>query len=194
MQSLPRAFYGLVRSNSAWTCSSCSRAARQSPRTPFFTSSMRTRTISNSSKPRQNVAPTMEQLRKPFQKKNNSTMYYTISIIMGTVALSYGSVPMYKMVRCDLLPSKSPLLMILRIDLPNHRLGRPTHQGPWTRRCRCRWRGPLNSPTTSHDRETHPRHIQRVGIRRAAVEVRAAAARGAGAPRRDGAGVLYSDE
>lgn len=26
-------------------------------------------------------------------------MYYTLSIILGTVALSYGSVPMYKMVR-----------------------------------------------------------------------------------------------
>lgn len=27
-------------------------------------------------------------------------MYYTISIILGTVAFSYGSVPMYKMVGC----------------------------------------------------------------------------------------------
>ena len=28
-----------------------------------------------------------------------SIRYYTLSIILGTVALSYGSVPMYKMVR-----------------------------------------------------------------------------------------------
>ncbi|MCJ1382316.1 Cytochrome c oxidase assembly protein cox11, mitochondrial [Xylographa soralifera] len=40
----------------------------------------------------------MEQLRAPFLKKNNSTAYYTLSIILGTVALSYGSVPLYKMI------------------------------------------------------------------------------------------------
>ncbi|RDW90405.1 uncharacterized protein DSM5745_02180 [Aspergillus mulundensis] len=32
------------------------------------------------------------------QKRNASTMYYTISIILGTVALAYGSVPLYKMI------------------------------------------------------------------------------------------------
>ncbi|KIN02500.1 hypothetical protein OIDMADRAFT_194982 [Oidiodendron maius Zn] len=40
----------------------------------------------------------MEQLRKPFQKKNSTTLYYTLSIILGTVAFSYGSVPFYKMI------------------------------------------------------------------------------------------------
>ncbi|KAI9856791.1 MAG: Cytochrome c oxidase assembly protein cox11, mitochondrial [Vezdaea acicularis] len=40
----------------------------------------------------------MEQLRAPFKKQNSSTLYYVLSIIMGTVALSYGSVPMYKMI------------------------------------------------------------------------------------------------
>ncbi|KAK2871605.1 hypothetical protein FQN49_003021 [Arthroderma sp. PD_2] len=33
-----------------------------------------------------------------WDNKNTSTMYYTISIIIGTVAVSYGSVPMYKMI------------------------------------------------------------------------------------------------
>ncbi|KAL4910109.1 hypothetical protein BDW74DRAFT_144451 [Aspergillus multicolor] len=32
------------------------------------------------------------------QKRNASTLYYTISIILGTVALAYGSVPLYKMI------------------------------------------------------------------------------------------------
>ncbi|KAJ5123885.1 uncharacterized protein N7515_007710 [Penicillium bovifimosum] len=32
------------------------------------------------------------------QKRNTSTMYYTISLILGTVALAYGSVPLYKMI------------------------------------------------------------------------------------------------
>jgi len=40
----------------------------------------------------------MEQLRAPFKQKNATTLYYTMSIILGTVALSYGSVPMYKMI------------------------------------------------------------------------------------------------
>ncbi|KAL1954054.1 hypothetical protein VTO42DRAFT_1788 [Malbranchea cinnamomea] len=30
--------------------------------------------------------------------KNATTLYYTISIIMGTLALAYGSVPLYKMI------------------------------------------------------------------------------------------------
>ena len=50
----------------------------------------------------------MEQLREPFKKKNSSTLYYTISIILGTVAFSYGSVPMYKMV-CGYRPSSKDM-------------------------------------------------------------------------------------
>ncbi|KAI9665955.1 MAG: Cytochrome c oxidase assembly protein cox11, mitochondrial [Bathelium mastoideum] len=40
----------------------------------------------------------MEQLRNQYKSKNSNTIYYTLSIILGTVALSYGSVPMYKMI------------------------------------------------------------------------------------------------
>ncbi|KAJ5319840.1 hypothetical protein N7508_000123 [Penicillium antarcticum] len=32
------------------------------------------------------------------QKRNTSTLYYTVSLILGTVALAYGSVPLYKMI------------------------------------------------------------------------------------------------
>ena len=98
MNSLPRLLSGLASKDAAWVCSSCAKSARQRPSTSFFKPSMR-RNISESSKPRQNAVPTMEQLRAPFQKKNSTTMYYAISIILGTVAFSYGSVPMYKMVR-----------------------------------------------------------------------------------------------
>ena len=98
MRSFPRSLSGLSCRNAAWTCSSCSKAWRLSPKNPAFNPSISNRTISNSSKSRQNAAPTMEQLRKPFQKKNSTTLYYTLSIILGTVAFSYGSVPFYKMV------------------------------------------------------------------------------------------------
>ncbi|OCK85713.1 cytochrome c oxidase assembly protein CtaG/Cox11 [Lepidopterella palustris CBS 459.81] len=40
----------------------------------------------------------MEQLRAPFKDRNRTTVYYVLSVILGTVALSYGSVPMYKMI------------------------------------------------------------------------------------------------
>jgi hypothetical protein len=96
MNSFPRLLSGATRREAAWTCSSCAKLLHQTTRTPFFKPSLRN--ISNSSKPRQNASPTMEQMRAPFKTRNASTLYYTLSIILGTVAFSYGSVPMYKMV------------------------------------------------------------------------------------------------
>ncbi|KAK4197584.1 cytochrome c oxidase assembly protein COX11, mitochondrial [Triangularia verruculosa] len=42
--------------------------------------------------------PQMDRINQLYRQRNRSTAYYTISIILGTVALSYGSVPMYKMI------------------------------------------------------------------------------------------------
>ncbi|POS71663.1 cytochrome-c oxidase assembly protein [Diaporthe helianthi] len=44
------------------------------------------------------LSPSMEQAREVYRRRNRTTMFYTLSIILGTVALSYGSVPMYKMI------------------------------------------------------------------------------------------------
>ncbi|KAH8687534.1 cytochrome oxidase-like protein assembly factor Cox11 [Tricladium varicosporioides] len=97
MNSIPRLWSRVARKDAAWVCSSCTKTSRQTSATPFFNSSIRS--ISNSSKSKQNnAAPTYEQLRAPFKEKNASILYYTISIILGTVAFSYGSVPMYKMI------------------------------------------------------------------------------------------------
>ncbi|EGS23203.1 cytochrome c oxidase-like protein [Thermochaetoides thermophila DSM 1495] len=63
--------------------------ARQSHgKVRFFSQSTpkRAQAPQNKRQPRGYAAPSMEQ------------MYYTISIILGTVAFSYGSVPMYKMI------------------------------------------------------------------------------------------------
>ncbi|KAG6360170.1 hypothetical protein INS49_011226 [Diaporthe citri] len=46
----------------------------------------------------QHISPSMEQAREVYRRRNRTTMFYTLSIILGTVALSYGSVPMYKMI------------------------------------------------------------------------------------------------
>ncbi|KAL2019428.1 hypothetical protein VTK56DRAFT_9633 [Thermocarpiscus australiensis] len=40
----------------------------------------------------------MDRMSEVYRRRNRSTMYYTMSIILGTVAFSYGSVPMYKMI------------------------------------------------------------------------------------------------
>lgn len=39
-----------------------------------------------------------EKLREHYKYKNRTSLNYTLSIIIGTVAFSYGSVPMYKMI------------------------------------------------------------------------------------------------
>ncbi|KAK0706711.1 cytochrome c oxidase assembly protein CtaG/Cox11-domain-containing protein [Lasiosphaeria miniovina] len=39
----------------------------------------------------------MLKVREIYKQRNRSTMFYTLSIILGTVAFSYGSVPLYKM-------------------------------------------------------------------------------------------------
>ncbi|KAL2117061.1 hypothetical protein VTJ04DRAFT_9229 [Mycothermus thermophilus] len=44
------------------------------------------------------AAPSMEKMHELYRKRNRTTAYYTLSIILGTVAFSYGSVPMYKMI------------------------------------------------------------------------------------------------
>ncbi|KAK2758349.1 Cytochrome c oxidase assembly protein cox11, mitochondrial [Arachnomyces sp. PD_36] len=40
-----------------------------------------------------------QQQERPvsYAKKNTSTLYYSVSVIVGTIALAYGSVPFYKM-------------------------------------------------------------------------------------------------
>ncbi|KAI9770764.1 MAG: Cytochrome c oxidase assembly protein cox11, mitochondrial [Geoglossum simile] len=77
-----------------WLCPSCTGVARIGARR---LPSIAFRSIANSSRSGQNTTPGLEQLRAPFREKNRSTLYYALSIILGTVALSYGSVPMYKM-------------------------------------------------------------------------------------------------
>ncbi|KAI0385326.1 amine oxidase [Hypomontagnella monticulosa] len=88
----------LRTSTSSWACASCrralSRARPQPPRRP----------ISSTAAPKQQAttatakAPSMDRIREHYRYKNRTTMYYTLSIILGTVAFSYGSVPLYKMI------------------------------------------------------------------------------------------------
>ncbi len=83
-------------------------------------------------------------------------------------------------------------LMGGKLDLPADRLGRAAHPRP--RRSRRRAAGHFEPRGARDDGQPHPRHLQRVRVRRAAVEVYAAAARGARAARRDGARLLHGHE
>ncbi|KAF2460204.1 cytochrome-c oxidase assembly protein [Lineolata rhizophorae] len=89
-----RALQALRGRGEQWVCSSCSRLPaaamllRHAPRRPY----------SGSSRLMDYVAPTPDQVRAQLRRKNLNGIYYTLSLILGTVALSYGSVPMYKMI------------------------------------------------------------------------------------------------
>lgn len=47
---------------------------------------------------RTNYTPSMDEIRAHYKKKNRTVAYYTLSTILGFVALTYGSVPLYKMI------------------------------------------------------------------------------------------------
>ncbi|OAL50150.1 hypothetical protein IQ07DRAFT_587813 [Pyrenochaeta sp. DS3sAY3a] len=87
-----------ARALESWTSAACSRSLPRLPRTrnPAFTA----RRCLNTTKPTkaQNVMPTMDQIHAKYKEKNRTVMNYVVSVIVGFVALSYGSVPMYKMI------------------------------------------------------------------------------------------------
>ncbi|KAK7746995.1 Cytochrome c oxidase assembly protein cox11, mitochondrial [Cytospora paraplurivora] len=43
-------------------------------------------------------APSYEEIREFYRRRNRTTMFYVLSVILGTTAFSYGSVPLYKMI------------------------------------------------------------------------------------------------
>ncbi|KAH8888171.1 amine oxidase [Thozetella sp. PMI_491] len=93
-QSIRRA----SKSSQAWSCLFCRQARAQQPRRRLAPGARQTSTSSSSNAQRPGAAPSMESLRDVYKKRNRTTMYYAMSVILGTVALSYGSVPMYKMI------------------------------------------------------------------------------------------------
>ncbi|KYK55369.1 hypothetical protein DCS_07332 [Drechmeria coniospora] len=105
MNGVPRVARSSTRtSSSPWACFFCQQA-RPSWVRVNVPSSFR-RNVSGSTPRRAQLreqkesvhVPSMEQIRAHYNKKNATVAYYTLSLIMGTVALSYGSVPLYKMI------------------------------------------------------------------------------------------------
>ncbi|KAI1873686.1 uncharacterized protein JN550_002955 [Neoarthrinium moseri] len=109
MNSLPRISLRALRPSATpgpqWACSSCRRAAlRQNAPSPAArrpissTAPKRATTPEQHARQRAAAAPSMEKLNAYYRYKNHTGLNYILSIILGTVAFSYGSVPMYKMI------------------------------------------------------------------------------------------------
>ncbi|KAK3386910.1 cytochrome c oxidase assembly protein CtaG/Cox11-domain-containing protein [Podospora didyma] len=117
MNSIPRfARRVCERSPQSWSCLPCRSQAQQikwplqrnatnaqGSSSPRFVSESSTRNQLQTPPARpqpQTVShsETMDRMKEVYKRKNRSTMFYTLSIILGTVAFSYGSVPLYKMI------------------------------------------------------------------------------------------------
>ncbi|KAG8417721.1 Cytochrome c oxidase assembly protein cox11, mitochondrial [Metarhizium acridum] len=104
MNSAPRLARSSARTSSPqWACFFCRNTRTQQSQLQLRLHSLRRN--ASTSNPRgaaaqqsQQGAPSMEQIRAHYNRKNQTVAYYTISLILGTVALSYGSVPLYKMI------------------------------------------------------------------------------------------------
>ncbi|KAF2263213.1 hypothetical protein CC78DRAFT_534214 [Lojkania enalia] len=81
-----------------WVCSYCSRLLHRLPRIRNPRLPPSRRCLNTTKESRQSAAPSMHEMHGRYKEKNRTTMNYVFSIILGTVALSYGSVPMYKMI------------------------------------------------------------------------------------------------
>ncbi|KAF2016885.1 hypothetical protein BU24DRAFT_140240 [Aaosphaeria arxii CBS 175.79] len=87
-----------LRAAEPWVCRTCARATPRSflSQNPFTITARRC--LNTSQEARQGTTLSMDQMQARYKQKNRTTMNYVCSIILGTVALSYGSVPMYKMI------------------------------------------------------------------------------------------------
>ncbi|KAL6854138.1 cytochrome c oxidase assembly protein CtaG/Cox11 domain-containing protein [Trichoderma novae-zelandiae] len=93
-------------SSSQWACFFCQNARPRPGSRPKFAEFRRK---FSSSRPRgeqqqqqtqtqTQTQPSMDRVREYYSRRNKTIAYYTLSVIMGTLALSYGSVPFYKMI------------------------------------------------------------------------------------------------
>ncbi|KAH7398800.1 cytochrome c oxidase assembly protein CtaG/Cox11-domain-containing protein [Phaeosphaeria sp. MPI-PUGE-AT-0046c] len=87
-----------LRQFSSWTCSSCARSMIRTPRTRNSTFTPARRWLHATNPARQGKVPTMDQMHARYKEKNRTVMNYVFSVIVGFVAITYGSVPMYKMI------------------------------------------------------------------------------------------------
>ncbi|KAH6676086.1 cytochrome c oxidase assembly protein CtaG/Cox11 [Plectosphaerella plurivora] len=99
MNSLPRLSQRTAQASRTWSCFFCQHQQPQATRALRLPATIRWATTGPPKPPvRGRPMPTMEQINAQYKEKNTSVAYYTLSIILGFVALTYGSVPLYKMI------------------------------------------------------------------------------------------------
>ncbi|ROT43421.1 hypothetical protein SODALDRAFT_327625 [Sodiomyces alkalinus F11] len=102
MNAFPKIQRNVAQSSCQWSRFFYQNARPQTIRSTRFPGTSRNASSSRpppSQQRQQNAyAPSMEQVNAHYKKKNTSMALYTMSIILGTIALSYGSVPLYKMI------------------------------------------------------------------------------------------------
>ncbi|KAK0389901.1 hypothetical protein NLU13_3474 [Sarocladium strictum] len=98
------------REPSQWACYFCQHSRPQPSKFESFRRTISSSTVRRTQQqqqqqqpPRQQqrrveTAPSMAQMREHYNKKNRSVGYYGASVIIGFLALAYGSVPLYKMI------------------------------------------------------------------------------------------------
>ncbi|KAF1852150.1 uncharacterized protein K460DRAFT_299962 [Cucurbitaria berberidis CBS 394.84] len=86
------------RAFESWTCSACSRSLPRLPRARNPAFSTPRRCLNTAKEPRQGAVPRMDQMHARYKMKNRTVANYVFSVIVGFVAITYGSVPMYKMI------------------------------------------------------------------------------------------------
>ncbi|KAK4461767.1 cytochrome c oxidase assembly protein COX11, mitochondrial [Cladorrhinum samala] len=106
MNSIPRLGRQIAaEALNGWSCLLCRSGSAMGPRLRNVAQRQQRRFLCESApkkqqqqRPQGQTIPGMDQMNEVYKRRNRSTAYYTISIILGTVAFSYGSVPMYKMI------------------------------------------------------------------------------------------------
>ncbi|KAF2131040.1 hypothetical protein P153DRAFT_313293 [Dothidotthia symphoricarpi CBS 119687] len=86
------------RAIEAWRCSACTRSLTGLPRARNPAFSIPRRCLNTTKELRQSTVPRMDQMHARYKEKNRTVMNYVFSVIVGFVAITYGSVPMYKMI------------------------------------------------------------------------------------------------
>ncbi|CAM1509173.1 Fc.00g029120.m01.CDS01 [Cosmosporella sp. VM-42] len=104
MNAVPRFARTSARAGAPqWSCFFCQTARPRAQRTGLDLS-FRRKVSSSPPKgapkpgPQQRHTPSMDEIRAHYRRKNRTVAYYTLSTILGFVALTYGSVPLYKMI------------------------------------------------------------------------------------------------
>ncbi|KAF7545472.1 hypothetical protein G7Z17_g9149 [Cylindrodendrum hubeiense] len=99
MNAAPRIARSSLRAGSSpWSCFFCQNARPRLQQTRVNLSRKASNQAPKNGQPRKDFTPTMDQIRAHYGRKNRSVAYYTLSTILGFVALTYGSVPLYKMI------------------------------------------------------------------------------------------------